>query len=190
MATPNLAHWSSNGTERSKGQTGCWASPVHQTVTIGFHPPKLKLGDQLGSLSKGIFERMSTGNEEVSLALTLASLHADRDDLPKNLPKTTGQESKTSTSVWRVSFKNVFVLSSLLSHPNAFLECTGGRISTYLISSDHRTIFFRMAVCTWLTLRFSKTFHTMARRMSHWRGVTPAQLWACSTSEAMEILFP
>ena len=60
-----------------------------------------------------MFERMSTGTEDVSLASTLASLYADRDDLPKNLPKTPGQESKTSTSVLRVSFKNVFVLSSL-----------------------------------------------------------------------------
>lgn len=114
MTTPNLAHWSSNGTAHlSKGQAGCWSSPVHQTVTKGFQPPKLKLGDKLGSLSQDIFERMSTASEDVSLALTLTSLHADRDDLPKNLPKTTGQESKTSTSVWRVSFKNVFVLSSL-----------------------------------------------------------------------------
>ena len=58
-----------------------------------------KLGDKLGSLSQDIFECMSTAAEDVSLALTLTSLHADRDDLPKNLPKTTGQESKTSTSV-------------------------------------------------------------------------------------------
>ena len=87
--------WQDDRFYGSQFLNGCNPDTIKRCIEL---PSKFPVTQETGWKFAGR-ERYLTESDGGWFFSIFCCLYTDRDDLPKNLPKTSGQESKTSTSV-------------------------------------------------------------------------------------------